>query len=136
MRNLRYNMVPIWYALLVSKTENVDEYGNNTGTFKLNYSKPVKAWMNVRWNMGDAMLNPFGLNEDGRRRIATDDLNCPIELGTLLWIGIEPDSDGEDGAVKHNYELSGTPEKSLNQIVYLVCEVKASKGATRSGGAS
>lgn len=132
MRNLKYNMQPIWYALLESKTELVDEYGNETGTFKLNYSAPVKTYMSVRWNMGDVMLNPFGLNEDGRRRLATDDLNCPIDLGTILWIDIEPDENGEDGAVKHNYELSGAVERSLNQIVYLVCEVKASDGAERS----
>ncbi len=132
MRNLLYNMQPVWYALLESKTELVDEYGNNTGTYKLHYSAPVKKYMSVRWNIGDVMLNPFGLNEDGRRRLATDDLNCPIELGTILWIDIEPDENGEDGAVKHNYELSGSVERSLNQLVYLVCEVKASDGAEQS----
>ena len=129
MRNLRYNMQPIWYSLLTGKTENVDEYGNDTGTYTLTYATPVKKWMSVRWNIGDVMLNPFGLNEDGRRRLATDDLNCPINVGTILWIGITPDSNGESGEVKHNYELSGSPERSLNQIVYLVQEVHASDGA-------
>ena len=126
MRNLLYNTQPIWYALLQSKTENLDEYGNKTGTFTLTYSAPVKKFMSVRWNIGDAQLVPFGLNQDGRRRLATDDLNCPITESTILWIDIEPDSDGEDGAVKHNYEVSGAVEKSLNQIVYLVQEVNVS----------
>lgn len=126
MRNLLYNMTPVWYATLISKTENIDRNGNRAGTYKLTYSEPVKKLMSVRWNIGDITLTPFGLNQDGRRRIVTDDLNCPIENGSILWIGIEPDENGEDGAVKHNYEVSGAPERSFNQIVYLVSEVNVS----------
>jgi hypothetical protein len=82
--------------------------------------------MNIRWDDGAVRLEGFGLNSSGRRRILTDDLNCPITLGTILWIGIEPDENGESGAVKHNYAVCEVPQKSLTQIVYIVEEVNVS----------
>jgi hypothetical protein len=82
--------------------------------------------MNIRWNSGAVRLEGFGLNDAGKRRIVTDDMSCPITLGTILWIGIEPDENGENGAVKHNYAVCETPQKSLNHIVYIIEEVRVS----------
>ena len=126
MRNLLVNTTPIWYALLESKTELTDEYGNKTGQYELHYSNPVRTLMNIRWNTGEVQLEGYGIDDGGRRKIVTDDINCPITVDSILWIGRTPDADGEDGAVKHNYVCTASVEKSINQIAYIVQEVNVS----------
>lgn len=126
MRDLLINTTPVWYALLESKTELTDEYGNKTGQYELHYSEPVRTLMNIRWNTGEVQLEGYGINDGGRRKIVTDDMSCPITVDSILWIGRTPDSDGEDGAVKHNYVCTASVEKSINQIAYIVQEVNVS----------
>lgn len=126
MKTLARNKQTAWYALCNGKTEVLDANGFRTGQYQVTYSAPVKTAMNIRWDDGAVRLEGFGLNSSGRRRILTDDLNCPITLGTILWIGIEPDANGENGAVKHNYAVCEVPQKSLTQIVYIVEEVNVS----------
>lgn len=129
MHTLARNKQPIYYATLQSKTELIDEYGNRTGQFELTYSEPVLARMNIRWDDGAVQLEGFGLNVSARRRMVTDDLNCPIGIDTILWIGIEPEVDGE--GVPHNFVVAQAPEKSLNHIVYIVEEVNVQKPSQR-----
>lgn len=126
MKTLARNKQTVWYALCNGKTEAHDSNGFRTGQYTVSYGAPVKTEMNIRWDDGAVRLEGFGLNSSGRRRILTDDLNCPITLGTILWIGIEPDENGENGAVKHNYAVCEVPQKSLTQIVYIVEEVNVS----------
>ncbi len=124
MQTLARNRQTIWYSLLTGKTELVDEYGNKTGQYNLSYSDPVKTSMNIRWDTGAISVEGYGLNSDGQRRMVTCDMSCPITESTILWIGIEPTKDGE--AVPNNYIVSGVPERSLNQIAYIVQEVNVS----------
>lgn len=126
MRDLLVNTTPVWYALFKSKTELTDEYGNKNGQYKLHYSEPVRTLMNIRWNTGELQLDGYGINDGGRRKIVTDDMSCPITVDSILWIGRTPDSNGEDGAVKHNYVCTASVEKSINQIAYIVQEVNVS----------
>lgn len=124
MKTLARNKQTIWYALCNGKTEILDANGFRTGQYQVTYSAPVKTAMNIRWDDGAVRLEGFGLNGSGRRRLVTDDLNCPINIGSILWIGVEPDAYGEDGAVKHNFAVCEVPQKSLTQIVYIVEEVQ------------
>lgn len=124
MHTLARNKTTIWYALCTGKAELVDEYGNRTGQYELTYSEPQAAAMNIRWDDGAVRLEGFGLNDSGKRRMVTDDMNCPIDIDSILWIGIEPN---EYGTVAHNYVVSGSPQKSLNHIVYIVEECNVSK---------
>ena len=126
MRDLLINTTPVWYALLESKTELTDEYGNKTGQYELHYSNPVRTLMNIRWNTGEIQFEGYGIDDGGRRKIVTDDINCPITVDSILWIGRTPDENGEDGAVKHNYLVTASVEKSINQIAYIVQEVNVS----------
>ena len=130
MHTLSRNKQTIYYATLTGKTELVDDHGNRTGQFRLSYSEPVLARMNIRWDDGAVQLEGFGLNVSARRRMVTDDMNCPIGVGTILWIGIEPEDNGV--ANPHNYVVAAAPEKSLNHIVYIVEEVNVSKPAVPS----
>lgn len=129
MHTLSRNKQTIYYATLGSKTELVDEYGNRTGQYQLNYSNPVAARMNIRWDDGAVQLEGFGLNATARRRMVTDDMTCPIGIDSILWIGIEPN---EQGTVAHNYVVASAPEKSLNHIVYIVEECNVTKPTVSS----
>lgn len=126
MHTLARNKQSIWYSLVTGKAETLDANGFRTGQYKVTYAAPVETNMNIRWDSGLARLEGFGINGAGKRRLVTDDLNCPITLGTILWVGIEPDAYGEDGAVKHNFVVAEVPQKSLTQIVYIIEEVNVS----------
>ena len=139
MKTLARNKQPIWYALRTGKTEIVDENGFRTGQFRLSYAEPVKAMMNIRWGDGAVRLEGFGLNNSARRRMVTDDMNCPIDIDTILWIGKDPITSAAMcgnaitgrpicgiSKIPNNYVVSGTPQKSLNHIVYIVEEANES----------
>ena len=121
MHTLARNKKIIYYATLTGKEELIDDNGDRTGQYELTYSEPQEAAMNIRWNDGAVQLEGFGLNDLAKRRMVTDDMNCPIDIGTILWIGIEPED--ENGNVPHNYVVAAAPQRSLNHIVYIVEEV-------------
>ena len=123
MNCLARNKTTIYYATFKSKTEITDEYGNKTGQYTITYNSPVEWSANIRWDSGAVQLEGFGLNQSGTRRIVTCDMNCPIGVDTVLWIGITPD---QNGTVKPNYVVAGVPERSLNQIAILVQEANLS----------
>lgn len=123
---LARNKTTIYYALVDQKTEITDDDGNKTGQYRITYKTPVKWLANVRWDSGAVELDGFGLNANGTRRIVTSDLNCPISIDTVLWVGIEPDTNGFAGTVKPNYVVSGVIEKSLNHLAFNIKEVNLS----------
>lgn len=144
VHTLARNKQTVWYALLTGKTERIDSNGFRTGQYELNYAGPVKTAMNIRWDAGPVTLEQQGLAASGKRRMVTDDLNCPITIGTILWIGAEPQYPegyavcGESicgnavcGVVgtrtlNPNYYVCETPQRSLNHVVYIVQEVSVS----------
>lgn len=125
MRLCERNKQTVWYALLEEAHNAVDEYGNLTGEEVRTFSKPVKAKMNVSAANGLSSVAQFGINDVYTRIAVTADMSCPIDTSSILWIGIEPDEDGEDGAVKHNYAVQKVA-KSLNYISYELKEVMVS----------
>ena len=126
MHCLARNKQTVYYALLKSKTETKDSYGNNTGQYNLEYYAPVALSANVRWDSGAVELDGFGLNSSGSRRMVLSDLDCPIDIDTVLWIGKTPDANGYSGTIKPNYVVSAVPERSLNHVSYLLMEVNLS----------
>lgn len=88
MRSVQRNKQPIWYALRLSSTEVIDEYGNATGEFVEQYSVPMKLNINVGVPKGQISLERFGLNDNYTRVLATTDMNCPLQEDSILWIGI------------------------------------------------
>lgn len=125
MRMLLKNKRTIYYALYTGKTENVDSYGNKTGEYVENYSAPIELKINVSAARGSLDLEQFGINTQYTKTMVTDDLNCPIDEESILWIDRVPDSNGEAGSVKHNYAVVQVA-KSLNQITYAIKEVSVS----------
>lgn len=124
MRTLAINKQTIYYSLYNGK-EDVIIDGHRTGEKRNSYSSPVKARMNVSAAKGTADTEQFGITDEYTKTIVTDDMACPIDTDSILWIGIAPDVNGESGAVKHNYKVVRVA-KSINSITYAVAEVKVS----------
>lgn len=124
MKALLRNKQTFWYAN-ISTTTAITENGYETGEQAITYTAPVAASANISPARGSADFDPFGINENYTKTIVTDDLILPIGKSTILWIGIEPDKDGEAGTVKHNYVVVQVA-KSLNSMTIAVKEVAVS----------
>lgn len=106
MRVLDKNKRTVYYSLYQGKTEATDSYGNRTGEYVNSYSAPAKAQMNIGTARNDSDLAPFGIDVQYDYSIVTDDLETAWDTTTIFWVdGAVPDSDGEDGAIRHNAKV-------------------------------
>lgn len=126
MRTLEINKQPMWYALCTGKTEIVDEYGNNTGTFKLNYGSPVYYPVNMSESRGTIKSEAYGLTNDYYRTFVTTDMDCPITTDSIIWYGADPTTE------PHNYVVHRVAN-SLNSIAVEIIGVDVTKDAVISG---
>lgn len=126
MRVLEINKQPMWYALLTGKTEIIDQYGNHTGTFRLNYSQPVYYPVNMSQSRGTANVDEFGINANYDRTFVTTDMACPIKEDSIIWFGKNPATD------PHNYVVYQIAN-SLNSITIAIRGVDVSAPAVISG---
>lgn len=117
MRLLKRNRQRIYYALYQGKEPIKDEYGNETGEYKLIYSDPIPLEVSISAARGESSTTQFGALEDYDRVIITDDMMCPINEHSILWI------DNLDPNQKHDYIVKRVA-KSLNFISYAVKKVK------------
>lgn len=120
MRTLKRNQQPVYYALYKGEAGLTDQYGDPTGEMLPEYDTPVKIMCNVSPSRGNADSELFGITLDYSKSLCVEDVNCPIQEDTILWIGKVPD---EEWTVPHNYIVKAVA-KSLNNIVYAVQEVK------------
>ena len=124
MRSLVRNKQKIYYALQTTETEIRDEYGNITGESKLSYSEPVEYHINVSAARGTADLEQFGINENYTKTMVTNDMSCPINETSRLWIGKEPTvtANNVTTVLPHNYVVVSVA-RSINSITYAIKEV-------------
>lgn len=115
MRCLKRNQTKIYYALLQDSTEELDEYGNVTGQFDSVYTDPIEIKVNVSPARGTIDIEQFGINANYSRTLVTDDMNCPINENSIIWIGRNTDE-------PYNYVVVGIA-KSINSITYAIREV-------------
>lgn len=91
MRCLKRNQRPFYYCLYHGKTPLIDEYGNETGESIVTYEQPVMMYANISQATGQSNTEQFGNLENYDKVIVTDDLNCPIDENSVLFIDKEPD---------------------------------------------
>lgn len=128
MKALERNKQSFWYANLnanVPPTPQYDDYGNETGEMGLTYDLPTEVSANISAARGTADLDAFGINANYSKTIVTDNLTLPVDKSTILWIDKEPDTNGEAGAIKHDYVVVAVA-KSLNSLTIAVKEVSVS----------
>lgn len=86
MRCLKRNKRGFSYALFVGKFPLQDDEGNYTGENVLAYRAAVTPKANFTPASGSSTIEQFGNVQDYDRVIITDDMNCPIDENSIIWI--------------------------------------------------
>lgn len=122
MRTLVRNKLPFYYATY----EGIADYkvgGYKTGEKTITYSTPILLKASISANKGVSEIDQFGSNLQYDKIIIVEDMSCPIDENTILWVDKEP----YDGNVlqPHNYIVSKVA-KSLNYISIAIKRVDVS----------
>lgn len=123
MRIMERNKQRFWY-LLFDRTEPVkDEYGNETDP-EVVYKDAAEMRANVSAATGASQVEQFGSLTGYDKVIVTDDLSCPIDENTVLFLDKEPVYN-EDGKPLYDYMVRRVA-KSLNSVSIAVTKVNVS----------
>ena len=125
MRTSHRDKRPVAYASYVGQTEMVDENGDYTGEYDVEYSTPVKTLMNVSGGRGQADIALFGLTQNFSRTAVTQDLDTDWNTEMVMWVERNPDTEPFD------YRISQVA-RTINQVVLALEEVDVSEEATVS----
>ena len=91
MKCLERNKRPFWYCLYTGKQEIVNEDGYGTGQYIVTYAAPVQMRANISQATGQSNTEQFGNLDNYDKVIVLDDLNCPIDESTVLFIDKAPE---------------------------------------------
>lgn len=122
MRLLRRNLQPVWYCLFNSEVPVIDADGYETGEKDIGYGEPVKLLCNVSPATGQSQVEMFGNLDSYDKVIITDEVDCPIDENTVLFVDNEPVFD-KTGKPLYDYTVRRVA-KSLNSISVAVRKVK------------
>lgn len=123
MKLMKRNLTPVHYCLYSERVPLKDDDGYETGEYKVGYGEAVQLMCSVSPAMGYAQAEMFGNLESYDKVLITDDMTCPIDENTVLFIDKEPEF--EDGKPKYDYTVRRVA-KSLNAISVAVSKVKVS----------
>ena len=124
MKVMERNKSTFYYMLYV-RTENLeDAEGYETGEKKVVYDEAVSMRANISPATGQSNVEQFGNLENYDKVIVTDDLTCPIDENSVLFIDKSPAYD-EEGNPLYDYTVKRVA-KSLNSISIAVSKVKVS----------
>ena len=111
MRTLCKNKQPLWIVEPIGEVELKDLNGDYTGEFAMEYSTPVKIFVNIYPNDGSISADAFGLNVSVDM-IATSDYAMFTEESLIF--AHEPSGDYQQ---TYDYMLGGKLP-SLNSYTY------------------
>lgn len=122
MKTLKRNQSKIIYALYANKSEIVDDQGYRTGEQLNIYQPQTSMYAYVSAARGEADVDIFGSNLSYEKTLITDDLNCPIDEHSILWV---------DDLVSDAYDYVVVKKaKSLNSVNYAIKRVTVSSVPT------
>lgn len=124
MKILRRNKRCFYYALYQGKEAVIDGEGYETGEYAVQYAAPVKMSANISAASGSAQVEQFGTFINYDRVIMTDDMDCPIDENTILFIDKIPEYDNSGNPLP-DYRVRRVA-KSLNSISYAISRVSVS----------
>lgn len=123
MRCLKRNKQTFYYMLYNGKAPLLDTEGYKIG-YGISYSDATLCKAYISISTGETEVFPFGNNEEYDKIIITDDMNCPIDEQTVLFVDKEPEYDAS-GNPLFDYRVRRVA-KSLNHIMYAISKVKVS----------
>lgn len=119
MRCLERNKQTFYYCLF-GVSEQKDIYGNTVKSF----GEAVEMKANISPATGAVQVEQFGTAVEYDKVIVTDDVNCPIDENTVLFIDKEPEFT-QSGRPIHDYVVKRVA-RSLNSVSYAVSKVNVS----------
>lgn len=124
MKIMERNKSSYWYLLYDRKEPILDEDGNESGDTRVVYKEAVQRRDNVSAATGTAQVEQFGNFISYDKVIVTDDLTCPIDENTVLFVDKQPEYD-DDGNPLYDYIVKCVAT-SLNSISYAISKVTVS----------
>lgn len=124
MRLMERNKTPLCYLLYLGKEPVKDDSGNETGEYRIRYGE--ERWMraSVSAAQGSAQVEQFGDFTVYDKVIITDNMCCPINENTVIFLDKKPKYD-RDGNPLYDYIVRRVA-RSLNLIAYAVSKVEVS----------
>lgn len=122
MRCVMRNKTSFYYALYTGQTEIIDEYGNVTGEYSVQYSNPIKILGNVSAAQGETQSRQFGESETYDKVIVLDDPNTPIDEYSILWVDTRPELVDGVTTTPHDYIVKKVA-RSLNSVSIAISKV-------------
>ncbi len=86
MKCLNRNKTAFFYALYLGKEPILDKYGNECGEYETVYSAPALMCANISPANGSTQTEQFGNSVQYDKVIVTDDMQCPIDEQSVLFI--------------------------------------------------
>lgn len=123
MKLMKRNLTPVYYCLYSDRQLILDDDGYETSEYRVGYGEAVQLMCNVSPATGYAQVNMFGNLESYDKVLITDDMDCPIDENTVLFIDKAPEF--KDGKPIYDYTVRRVA-KSMNTISYAVSKVKVS----------
>lgn len=120
MRLMERNKSAFYYSLYSESSGSTDEYGNPAAA----YGKPALARANISAAKGSTETEQFGTSVQYDRVIVTDDMNCPIDENTVLFVDVKPAFD-DCGQPLGDYIVKRVA-RSPNCISYAISRVNVS----------
>lgn len=124
MQCLKRNKRPFYYCLFEREENAADSYGYLTGEPYVIYSKPKRLEANISPATGNTSTEQFGNDIQYDKVIVLDDITCPIDEHSVLFVDSEPNYD-DDGNPLYDYIVKKVAA-SLNSISIAIEKVKVS----------
>ena len=124
MSIMERNKSQFYYLLYQSREQATNGDGYETGETKVFYSEPVPMRANVSAATGYAQTEQFGNFITYDKVIVTDDMSCPIDENSVLFLDKEPEFD-TSGNPLYDYTVKRVA-RSLNSISIAVSKVTVS----------
>ena len=123
MKTMERNKTAFWYMTYADRVPVTDEYGNEIGEL-VTYNDPVMLRANISPATGSSQVEQFGSLAGYDKVIVTDDVSCPIDENSVLFIDKAVEIT-DDGKPLYDYTVKRVA-RSLNSVSYAVTKVSVS----------
>ena len=127
MRILHRSAQTFWYRLYEGVApKTIPNTTLETGENAITYGSPVAMRANISPASGASMTEQFGTMDNYDKVIVTDDMTCPIDENTVLYIDAPPVIDYDTGKYNPYDYVVMRVAKSINSISIAVRKVNVS----------
>ena len=124
MKTLKRNQSKFWYCLYQGTEELRDDSLNESGDERVIYSRPVLMTANVSPATGASVTEQFGNLENYDKVIVTEQVNCPIDEHSVLFVDKVPEYDPAQNPI-YDYVVRRVA-RSLNSVSIAIRKVDVS----------